>query len=152
MQIFDPSNLQWQVESLRRQKNANNRSIQKMETAYDSLVRFNQTAASARDSFEGVNSQKKRILQEIDYTRTNCIASEEYLDGMDSLTNGLGKRVVSSAYSRLLSQSKAKLSKYLTDIASLEKDNERIDREIQRLNQQIQDIEDQLAQDGVVGG
>lgn len=152
MQIYDPSNLQRQLNNLRTQKSANVNSILKKENAYESLVRFNQTIASARDSFDGVNSQKKNILQNIDYTRSNCQTAEAYINGMDSLTNGLGKKTVSGAYSTLLRRSKNKLTKYLTDIAELEADNERIDKEIQRLTRQIREIEEQLEQDGVVGG
>ncbi len=126
--------------------------LKKCEKSYESLVEFNKSAASCRDSFESVNEAKDMTLEDVQGIISNCVTAERYYSGMTKVLNGNGGKLVNLAYTWLLNKSKSKLASYWQRILELENEIAACTKQIDSYTQEINAIEQKLAEDGVIGG
>lgn len=126
--------------------------LRELERSYDTLVEFNKSAAGCRGSFESVNGAKASALAEIQAIQENCRTAKEYFEGMNGVLNNKGGKLVILAYTWLLNRSKSKLESYLQRIAEVEDEIAECTRQIESYTYEINRIEQQLEEDGVVGG
>lgn len=121
------------------QKNvrSNNGKIRELEELYDSLLEFKGLVGDSKGQFQAVTANKKRCLNELSNSVTNCKSAVTYVAGMDKTLNNVGNRMVEGTFTALLVAIDVKLAEYKAEIVVLEAANKAYEETIGRLEDLI---------------
>lgn len=96
------------------------RKLAEYEKAYDSLSRFKRMVQSSEERIQATNVGNIRSMQSLESVQLASCTAERYIDGTDSLLNGVGAKIVGVAINALQITINVKLAFYRAQIHSCE--------------------------------
>lgn len=113
--------------------------LKKCERNYESLRNFKGTLTTSQEEFETINSGGTNAFSEIESIKKDCRTAQKYQEGMTTVLNGIGAKMVGGLYSTMGMTVSLRLQKYLYDINTY-------DDEIARCRVRIDTLERKIAE------
>jgi hypothetical protein len=121
--------------------------MSKAENAYESLRLFKPVVEKSQGNFNTINSKKGTILDDVKAVK-NCRTATKYYEGMKSVLNGIGAKIVGIAYVTVLLSIGSKLQSYLNTINGCDADIKSYEREIVKIDAKIKAEKEKEAASG----
>lgn len=79
-----------------------NSKIDQANDNYDSLNQFKNTVEQSKEDFDMINGKTQSVLAPLDSLKNNSTIAAKYQNGMTRSLTGIGMKIVSGAFSALL--------------------------------------------------